>query len=412
MSETPIVLLSAAPANVERLRSSLEEARYRITAVETVDAAIAALGTQSVLVVAGMADDVSATTCRRVRETPALRGLGICVITDSEEADVRVDLLRAGADEVLLDGVDPRELDARIQALLLRSTRAAAGITLAAETAAARRPRRSIAVFSPSGGVGTTTIAVNVALALGARQPGRVAIADMHLPFGQVATHLDIRPRRTITDLASDEGALVDPSLLPTFAERHASGLSIYAAPGTWDPTAIMTPEMAVVFIETATLAHDRLVLDLGSAVDERTLSALARADVALLPVRPDIAALRALRSFADALAERQIDLGRTAFVVNDIAGRESLRPRDVETVLGRSPVAELPNDPLAFVRAVNEGIPVVISAPESAGAVALMRLASIAIGDAGSAPEAGRPASPTEKKSSGRFGGLFGNRS
>ncbi len=410
MSETPIVLLSSASSTVERLRSPLEEEGYRVTVVETVDAAIAVLGTQAVLVVAGMADDVSVAVCRRVRETPALRGLGICVITASEEADVRVDILRAGADEVLPDGVDPRELDARIQGLLLRSTRAAAGITLAAETAAARRSRRSIAVFSPSGGVGTTTIAVNVALALLARQPGRVAIADLHRPFGQVATHLDIRAHRTITDLAGDEGALVDPSLLPTYAQRHASGLSVYAAPGTWDPTAIITPEMTSIFIEMATLAHDRLVMDLGSAVEERTFAALGRADVALLPVRPDIAALRALRSFADALADRQIDLSRTAFVVNDIAGRESLRPRDVETALGRAPVAEVPNDPIAFVRAVNEGIPVVIGAPESAAAAALLRLASIAVGDAGSAPE-GRPASPPEKRSSGLFGGLFGNR-
>jgi pilus assembly protein CpaE len=292
---------------------------------------------------------------------------------------------------------------------MLGSTRSLVHTT-ATPDGAARRPRRSIAVFSPSGGVGTTTIAVNVAVALAAHSTGRVAIADMHLPFGQVATHLDIRPHRTIADLGRDDVALTDPSLLATYAERHASGLVVYAAPGTWDPASTLTPEMAVAFIETATLAHDRIVLDLGSAVDERTVAALARTDAILLPVRPEVAALRALHSFADALAEHQIDMAKTVFVVNDLSGRESLRLKDVETALGRTPVAELPYDPLVYARAVNEGVPVVTGSPESAAAHALVRLASAAAGEGGHGADS-RQTAPVDRKQPGRFGGIFGGR-
>ena len=410
MAETPILLLSSAPARVQALRAPLQEAGYRVAVAETIDAAIAALSAHAILLVAEPYDATAAAACARVRATPALRGLAICVLTPSGDVEARVAMIQAGADEVVPDTIDPRELDARIQALLLRSTRAIALAGAAANSVAARRPRRSIAVFSPSGGVGTTTIAVNVAVALAAQHPGRVAVADMHLPFGQVATHLDIRPHRTITDLGRDDLALADPSLIATYAERHVSGLVVYAAPGTWDPASTLTPEMAVAFIETATLAHDRIVLDLGSAVDERTVAALARADTILLPVRPEVAALRALHSFADALAEHHVDLAKTAFVVNDLAGRESLRPKDVETALGRAPLAELPYDALVYARAVNEGVPLVTGSPESAPAHALVRLASAAAGERGHAVD-GQAASTVDKKQPGRFGGIFGGR-
>ncbi len=410
MAETPILLLSSDPARVQLLRAPLQEAGYRLTVAETLDAAIAALGSHAILLIAEPLDSTAATVCARIRATPALRGLAVCVLTPSLDVESRVALIEAGADEVVPDDIDPRELDARIQALLVRSTRATTLAGSAAEGAAARRPRRSIAVFSPSGGVGTTTIAVNVAVALAALHPGRVAVADMHLPFGQVATHLDIRPHRAITDLGRDDLALTDPSLLASYAERHASGLVVYPAPGTWDPTSTLTPEMAVAFIETATLAHDRIVLDLGSAVDERTVAALARADAILLPVRPEIATLRALHSFADALGEHHVDLAKTHFVVNDLSGRESIRPKDVETALGRPPIAELPFDPLVYARAVNEGVPVITGSPESAPAQALMRLASVAAGESGHGAD-GRQTTPADKKQPSRFGGIFGGR-
>jgi Flp pilus assembly CpaE family ATPase len=144
--------------------------------------------------------------------------------------------------------------------------------------------------------------------------------------------------------------------------------------------------------------------------VDERTVAALARADAVLLPVRPEIAALRALHSFADALADHQVDLAKTAFVLNDLTGRESLRPKDVETALGRAPLAELPYDPLVYVRAVNEGVPVVTGSPESAPAHALVRLASAVTGDSGHGGD-GRQPSSQEKKQPSRFGGIFGGR-
>ncbi len=357
---------------------------------------------------AGLDDAAAAAACRRIREIPLLREIGVCVLTASEDVDARVALLQAGADEVVPEAIDPRELEARLGALFVRSTRGMAATTAAA--GAVRRPNRSIVVFSPSGGTGTTTIAVGLAVVLATRHPGRVAVADMHLPFGQVASHLDIQPRRTITDLAADDAALVDPSLIATYAERHGSGLSVYTAPSAWDPAAVMTPQMAVAFIEAATLAHDRVVIDLGTAFDDRCIAVLGRADVTIVPVRPEVPSLRAVHSFVEALAAREVDPAKLLFVVNEMAPREALKPQEIETALGRPPAAGLPYDPALYVRAANHGVPIVLSAPDSAPAVALAHLAAIVLGEA-ETPTATTPQPGPEKRPTGRFGGLFGSR-
>ncbi len=406
MTETAIVMLSPDAATAEALASPLREAGHRVTVAATTDQAIAAASGRSIIIVAGLDDASAAAACRRVRETPLLREAGVCVLTASGDVDARVALIQAGADEVVPDAIDPRELEARLGALIVRATRGMGG---APTSSPARRQNRSIVVVSPAGGVGTTTIAVNLALVLAARQPGRIALADMHLPFGQVASYLDVPTRRTITDLVTDDTALIDPSLITTYSERHSSGLAVYPAPATWDPATTLTPQMAVAFIETATLAHDRLVIDLGTAFDERCVAVLGRADVAIVPVRPEVPSLRAVHSFVDALAVREVDATKLVFVANEIA-RGLLKPQEIETALGRPPAAVLPHDTVAFVRAANEGVPVVMSTPDSASVAAFMHLAEIILGEA-DVPAASAPAAVPEKKSSGLFGGLFGNR-
>jgi len=226
-----------------------------------------------------------------------------------------------------------------------------------------------------------------------------------------VATHLDVRPGRTVADLAADEPALHDPSQLVAYATPHPSGLQVYAAPGQWVAGPEMTPAAATAFVETATLAHDRLVIDLGSDTNERSIAVLSGADAIVLPVRAEIPALRAIRSLVGVLADVGDHLDRVVFVLSHPSGREMvLKPRDIETFLGRPPDAEVPHDPLLFIRAANEGIPVLLAAPASAPADAFRRLAALVSGDlppARAEPSAKEP----ERRPPGRFGGLFGSR-
>jgi len=403
-----ILIVAPDPAAATRLREPLVAAGHRVEISTSAGATPEAIAVADVLLVSGLATDAAAELCRSVKGTADRGGPGVCVLTATDDVDARVALLQAGADEVLVESVDPRELEARVEALLARFRRASRA---GSGPAPATRPRRSIAVFSPSGGVGTTSIAVNIAIALVQRHPGRVAIVDLHLPFGQVATHLDLRPARSVLELAADEPALTDPSQLIAYATPHPSGLLAYTAPTEWHAQPEMPPAAAVSIIETATLAHDRVVVDLGSAIDERTLAVLLHADAVVLPVRPEIPSLRALRSLVDVLATRDADLDRAVIVLNHTAGPgTTLKPRDIETFLGRMPDAEVPYDPAACVRAVNQGIPVLVSNPASPAGEAFALITGIAGGEEPT-PSGETPAPPPERRSSSRFGGLFGQR-
>ena len=150
----------------------------------------------------------------------------ILALSTTDDVDDRIGLLEAGVDDVLSRPFDPRELDARIEALALRYQRSRdlyGGNVAPVITVRDSGLRRVIAVFSPKGGVGTTTVAVNVAVGLAQQFKNQVAIIDLDLQFGQVATHLNMPARRSIADLARDEVALSEPASLRAYADRHGS---------------------------------------------------------------------------------------------------------------------------------------------------------------------------------------------
>src|SRR4029077_3692132 len=164
---------------------------------------------------------------RAIRTTVGLSALPILCVSRNDDVEDRIRLLEAGADDVIARPFDARELDARAEALALRLQRsrdvgsvASSGVTIRDST-----QRRIIAVYSPKGGVGTTTVAVNVATWLAGQRPGAVAILDLDFQFGQVATHLNLETRTTMAEVVRDEATLRDPGLLQAAMDRHATGL-------------------------------------------------------------------------------------------------------------------------------------------------------------------------------------------
>ena len=106
------------------------------------------------------------------------------------------------------------------------------------------------------------------------------------------------------------------------------------------------------------------MVVDVGSNLDERSLAVLEAAEVVLLPVYPEISALRAVHAFLDYVNEAGSIATKTTFVLNNMFAKELLKMRDVESGLGARVAPTLPYDPFLYLKAVNEGEPVVLGAP------------------------------------------------
>jgi pilus assembly protein CpaE len=296
---------------------------------------------------------------------------------------------------------DGRELEARVEALLLRFQRSgglapiysADGLTMA-------RARRTIAVFSPKGGVGTTTIATNIAVSAALRRPDKVVLVDLALQFGGVSSHLNLETRGTLADLVRDEIAMREPEIMRPYAIRHDSGLHVLAAPGTPEGADLVTPDHVARILKNLLEGYDSVVIDAGAVLDERSMTALEAAEAVILPVYPEIAALRAVHNLIDYFNDVGSITQKSTFVLNNVFAKDILKPRDVESALGSKVGAELPYDPFLYLKAVNEGIPMVIGAPKSAPADRLNKLSMSAFGEDGYSVPAG-----VGERKPGRFG-------
>jgi pilus assembly protein CpaE len=283
---------------------------------------------------------------------------------------------------------DAREMEARVEALLLRFQRSKhVALVASPDGLTLGRVRRTVAVYSPKGGVGTTTVAVNVAIAAVAPRPDRVVLVDLALQFGGVATLLNLDPKQTIADVVRDEPSMREPELLRTYAMRHDSGLHVLAAPATPEAAETIAPGHVTSILATLLDGYDLVVVDAGSTLDERVLSVFAAAESVLLIVTPEIAALKGMHALLEYLGENGTVGLKSTFVLNDLFAREILKRRDVESFLGATMAVELPYDPFLYLKAVNEGVPIVTGAPKSIPAERLAKLSSIAFGGDGHIP-------------------------
>jgi pilus assembly protein CpaE len=397
-----VLLIEADPAFGETISTTLTHVGYTVSiAIDPDDAFGKVAAHQLVIVDVVKGDKSAADVCREIRATPSLVAIPVLCISQTDDVEERIRFLEAGADDVMARPFDARELEARVEALLLRFQRSndLSGV-VSSDGITVTRTRRVVTVFSPKGGVGTSTVATNVAMAAAQRKPDRVVIVDLDLQFGQVATHLNIQPRQTLADVIRDEAALREAELLRTYATKHDSGLHVLAAPSGPEQAALITGDHVDRILTTLLDTYDQIVVDAGSWVDERTLRAFEHAETVLFVVNPEIAALKSVTALVEYLNEAGTVAGKTTFVLNNTFGREILKLRDVEQALGTQVGAELPYDPFLYLKAVNEGVPIVLGAPRSAASERLVKLSSTAFGADGIVV----PPQAQERKSGGRF--------
>jgi pilus assembly protein CpaE len=389
MPPNPILICARSPELRSELEAALADAGHAVESVTTPADAVAVMRNRRPDLV--VAEGLAASGAIGSLRTGGASGITpVLVVAPAQDVEARIAFLEAGADDVIDGGFARSELESRVMALLIRSGK------VRPELAERTSSSELVAFFSPKGGVGTTTLAVNTAVLLaggGAPPPSatngteptipssRVLLIDLDLQFGQVATHLNLTPRFDLAGLATDDQALADPELARSYLTVHGSGLAVLAAPARPEADFRVSVEHVQRIIELMRPSFDHVVVDLGSRLDPRALWVLEQADAHAFVLFPEIAALRGMSLLMAFLAETTPLQARTLLVVNHVFPKELLKTRDVENLLHAKPAAEVPYTEVEIIRSVNEGVPLVISRPASAAAAAMRRLAQAVIG-------------------------------
>jgi pilus assembly protein CpaE len=210
-----------------------------------------------------------------------------------------------------------------------------------------------IAVFNPKGGVGKTTVATNLASSLQARKNRNVLLVDADTVTGHVTTSFAIEAVRTVADSWRDEAEGGPSESLVELASIHGSGLRVIALTDSPIHVDNLEPARVVAAIAAARRSFDVIVVDLHPSYSELNQAIFDEADRILVPVTPDVPALRAAVQFLD-VAQGLGCRERIALVVN--RANSGVSVADVERTVGVPAFAQIRSAGLLFVRAANEG--------------------------------------------------------
>jgi pilus assembly protein CpaE len=210
-----------------------------------------------------------------------------------------------------------------------------------------------VAIFNPKGGVGKTTIATNLASALQVRKEQQVLLVDADTVTGHVTTSLGLEQVRTLSDSWRDQAEGGPAETLVEIATEHLSGMKVVALTSSPLQTELLDPERVAEAIASSRRGFDYVIVDLHPSYSPLNLAVFERADRILVPVTPDVPALRAAVQLRDVAVE--IDLrDRLALVVN--RANSGVSVADMERTVGMPSLALIRSGGLLFVRAANEG--------------------------------------------------------
>ena len=284
-------------------------------------------------------------------------------------AELVIRVLRAGALEFLRRPVERVDLVAALEKLArFRGS------------ALPRNPGRITSVFAAKGGLGATTLAINLGVSMAERAEGKTLLVELDTRQSDIVTFLDLRPRYSILDVVENIGRM-DESLLRGLLTRHASGL--WTVPG---PTRLergqLSPEQVSGAIEVLRSYFDHVLMDLRHDFDPGTIAALEASDVILFVTSLDVAALRSGAAALAAFRHLGLDSKKIKVVVMRDGSGDDVTVRHARNTLGLPVYWRTPSDYQTVVASINAGRPVVSTSPRAKISKNLRELAETLCGD------------------------------
>jgi len=263
------------------------------------------------------------------------------------------------------------------------------------------RGSQIVAVAGSLGGVGSTSLAVNLSCMLAQNPKNSVTLVDLDLALGDADVFLDAIPDYTLIDVAQNVTRL-DFSLLKRSLTKHSSGVYLLPRPVQLEDCALITPDnlRRVIGLLKATFTH--LVLDLSKGYSSNDMVALEMANHILLVTQLDLPCLRNVVRLMMSFNEME-GIGEKVKIVINRAGLDGghITLKKAEETIGKEIFWQLPNEYRTMIEARNNGVPLIEQSPKAAITQSIMGLAATLFSDT-------KPEAPEAAKKSSGISGIF----
>jgi pilus assembly protein CpaE len=276
--------------------------------------------------------------------------------------------MQAGARDFLAKPLRRDDLVASVRNVfgLDRAQRAGQPATTSEPAVAKRDKGKIICVFSPKGGVGRTTVAVNLAIALRTLTGKRVALADCNLPFGDVGIAMNLVAKKTMADLLPSISDL-SPETMNSVLAVHESGVRVLLAPTRPELAELFQPDHLKHIMEALRSEHDYVVVDTWTSFHEVILAVFDLSSEIVLLTTLDMPAVKNIRMFLEVCEALKYPKDHVLLVLNRADSTGGLRVEDIEESIQHKVAANIVSAGPLVTSAINRGVPFLTSDPEAA---------------------------------------------
>ncbi len=316
-----------------------------------------------------MLPDLSGTdVCEQIRANPGTIGLPIIMLSGRAQVPDKVKGLQAGADEYITKPVETEEMLARVEALLNR--------TLRLSKTQSVRHGKILGFIGVKGGVGTTTVALNVALALVANQK-KVIAAELRSYIGTFASQLGLSPNRTSTDLLNLEPQEIDDHQLSRRLITHSSGLQVLLGPQKINMCQEVQPNQAEAIVAGLSGMADYTIIDLAWYPSIGNRAIMTCCDSLVIVLEPDPTCIALGKQTLEQIQEWGIGTEKTCATIVQRGEPTPLTLQDIASQVGCEIAGTMTRASELSLLALKQGSPLVLSHPDSLAAGTLTELAN-----------------------------------
>ncbi|PWH16398.1 MAG: histidine kinase [Ardenticatenia bacterium] len=302
--------------------------------------------------------------------TQQLPWVQVIMMSVQGETDYLRRSMQAGAREFLIKPFTSEDLVAAIRRIhqlgltrrpKISSEPAAPGSSAPGRDGTGTSAGRILTVFSPKGGTGCSTLAINLAVALAQQKQGnKVALVDASLQFGDVAVLLNLQASRSIVDLVPHVNEL-DGEMLETVLVPHGSGVKALLAPPRPELADQVTPPLIERVLTGLRNLMSYVVVDTNSIINDITLTTLDLADRIVLVTTPDIPSIKDAKLFFEVADALEYPSSKTILILNKSDPHSGIRAEDIQASIKHPIVAQLPLDERTATLAANHGVPYMV---------------------------------------------------